>query len=76
MECFSQKLSPDQLGFPAVTTDIRPRQIEAFWHQLGFHLDVLLDEQEELSQTRMARNLATPVIVDTHGQPEPTNPVT
>lgn len=75
LERLSQKLSPDQLAILAVTIDIRLGKIEAFWQQLGLHFDLLLDEQEELSQTRMARNRATPEIVDIHGQPEPTNPV-
>ena len=76
MERLSQKLSPDQLAILAVTIDIRLGEIEEFWQQLGLHFDLLLDEQEERSQTRMARNRATTVIVDTHSQAEPMNPMT
>ncbi|MCB9773080.1 MAG: hypothetical protein H6750_01980 [Nitrospiraceae bacterium] len=50
--------------------------MESFWQQLGLHFDLLLDEQDERSQTRMARNRATTVIVDTHSQAEPMNPMT
>lgn len=67
LERLRQKFPPDQLAILTVTTDIRPREIEAFWQQLGLHFDALLDEQEELSQALMVRNLPTTVIVDTHG---------
>ena len=67
LERLRQKFPPDQLPILAVTTDIRPREIEASWQQLGLHFDVLLDEQEELSQALMVRNFPTTVIVDTHG---------
>lgn len=67
LERLRQKFPADQLAILAVTTDIRPREIKAFWQQLGLHFDVLLDEQEELSQALMVRNLPTTVIVDTHG---------
>lgn len=67
LERLRQKFSPDQLAILAVTTDIRPREIEIFWQQLELHFDVLLDEQEELSQALMVRNLPTTVIVDNHG---------
>ncbi|HSF10781.1 MAG TPA: hypothetical protein VLA60_15325 [Nitrospirales bacterium] len=76
LESLSQKFSPDQLAILAVTTDIRPREIEAFWQELGLHFDVPLDEQRELSQALMVRNRATPTIVDIHRQPEPMNPMT
>ena len=67
LERLRQKFPADQLAILAVTTDIRPREIKAFWQQLGLHFDVLLDEQEELSQALMVRNLPTTLIVDTHG---------
>ncbi|WP_342349920.1 TlpA disulfide reductase family protein [uncultured Nitrospira sp.] len=67
LERLRQKFSKDQLTILAITSDIRPREIEAFWQQLKLHFDVLLDEQEELSQALMVRNLPTTVIVDTHG---------
>ncbi|WP_447963035.1 TlpA disulfide reductase family protein [Nitrospira sp. Ecomares 2.1] len=67
LERLRQKFPPDQLAILAVTTDIRPQEIKVFWQQLELHFDVLLDEQEELSQALMVRNLPTTVIVDTHG---------
>lgn len=56
LELLSQKFSPDQVALLAVTTDIRLREIEAFWQQLGLHFAVLLDEQEVRSQALMVRN--------------------
>jgi peroxiredoxin len=67
LERLRQKSPPDQLAILAVTTDSRPREIQACWQQLGVHFDVLLDEQGELSQALMVRKLPTTVIVDTHG---------
>ncbi|WNM59807.1 TlpA disulfide reductase family protein [Candidatus Nitrospira allomarina] len=67
LERLRQKFPPDQLAILAVTTDIPPREIKIFWQKLNLHFDVLLDEQEELSQALMVRNLPTTVIVDTHG---------
>ncbi|HNP29198.1 MAG: TlpA family protein disulfide reductase [Nitrospira sp.] len=68
LERLRQKFPKDQLTILAVTTDIRPKEIEAFWQQLDLHFDVLLDNQEELSQALMVRNLPTTVIVNPHGQ--------
>ena len=62
------KFPPEQLLILAVTTDIRPREIKAFWKQLGLRFDVLLDEQEELSERLMIRNLPTTILVDAHGR--------
>ena len=56
LELLSQKFSPDQVALLAVTTDIRLREIEAFWQQLGLHFVVLLDEQEVRSHALMVRN--------------------
>ncbi len=67
LERLRQKFLPDRLVIPAVTTDIRPREIEACWQQLELHFDFLLDDQEVLSQALMVRNLPTTVIVDTQG---------
>lgn len=67
LERLRQKFPKDQLTILAVTTDIRPKEIEAFWQQLELHFDVLLDDQEELSQALMVRNLPTTVIVDAQG---------
>jgi thiol-disulfide isomerase/thioredoxin len=68
LERLRQKFSSEQLQILAVTTDIRPREIESFWKQLDLHFEVLLDEQEELSQALMVRNLPTTILVDTHGR--------
>lgn len=68
LERLRQKFPPDQLTILAITTDIRPREIEAFLRELQLHFDVLLDEQEELSQALMVRNLPTTVIVDAQGR--------
>lgn len=59
---------PDQLQILAVTTDIRLQDIKAFWAQLGLHFPALLDEQEELSQALMVRNLPTTILVDPQGK--------
>ena len=67
LERLRRKFSPEQLQILAVTTDIRPREIESFWKQLDLHFEVVLDEQEELSQALMVRNLPTTVIVDAQG---------
>jgi len=67
LERLRQKFSPGQLQILAVTTENRPQEIQAFWQQLELRFDVLLDEQEELSQALMVRNLPTTVIVDAHG---------
>ena len=64
LERLRKTFPQDQLTILAVTTDIRPREIEAFWQQLELNFDVLLDEQEELSQALMVRNLPTTVIVN------------
>lgn len=67
LERLHQKFPSDQLKILAVTTENRPQDIQAFWHQLNLHFDVLWDEHEELSQTLMVRNLPTTVIVDSRG---------
>lgn len=67
LERLRQKFYSDQLQILAVTTENRPQEIQAFWHQLELQFDVLLDEQEELSQTLMVRNMPTTVIFDAHG---------
>ncbi|MDH4193996.1 MAG: TlpA family protein disulfide reductase [Nitrospirota bacterium] len=67
LERLRQKFSPGQLQILAVTTENRPQEIQAFWQQLELRFDVLLDEQEELSQALMVRNLPTTVIVDAYG---------
>jgi thiol-disulfide isomerase/thioredoxin len=68
LERLRQKFSSEHLQILAVTTDIRPREIESFWKQLDLHFEVVLDEQEELSQALMVRNLPTTILVDTHGR--------
>jgi len=68
LERLRRQFSPEHLQILAVTTDIRPREIESFWKQLNLHFEVVLDEQEELSQALMVRNLPTTILVDTHGR--------
>lgn len=68
LERLRQKFPADQLQILAVTTENRPQEIEAFWKQLDLHFEVLLDEQEELSQALMVRNLPTTILVDAHGK--------
>jgi thiol-disulfide isomerase/thioredoxin len=70
LESLRTQFPPDQLQILAVTTDIRPQDIKAFWNQLGLHFPVLLDEQEELTQALIVRNLPTTILVDTRGKIE------
>lgn len=67
LERLRQKIPPDQLTILTVTTDIRPREIEAFRRESQLHFDVLLDEQEEVLQALMVRNLPTMVVGNTQG---------
>jgi len=68
LERLRRQFSPEHLQILAVTTDIRPREIESFWKQLNLHFEVVLDDQEALSQALLVRNLPTTILVDTHGQ--------
>lgn len=67
LERLRQKFPSDQLQILALTTENHPQDIQAFWHQLDLHFDVVWDEHEELSQALMVRNLPTTIIVDSHG---------
>jgi thiol-disulfide isomerase/thioredoxin len=67
LERLRQKFPSDQLQILAVTTENRPQDIQAFWHQLDLHFDVVWDEHEELSQALMVRNLPTTILVDARG---------
>ncbi|PJA81121.1 MAG: thiol-disulfide oxidoreductase ResA [Nitrospirae bacterium CG_4_9_14_3_um_filter_51_5] len=68
LERLRRQFSPEHLQILAVTTDIRPREIESFWKQLNLHFEVVLDDQEALSQALLVRNLPTTILVDTHGR--------
>jgi thiol-disulfide isomerase/thioredoxin len=68
LEKLRQRLDSERFRLFAVTTDIRPQDIANFWDYLDLHFEVLLDEQEALSQALMVRNLPTTVIIDTKGR--------
>ena len=67
LERLRQRLNSERFRLFAVTTDTRHQDIAAFWDQLDLHFEVLLDEQEELSQTMMVRNLPTTILIDSTG---------
>jgi peroxiredoxin len=68
LEHLRQQLDSERFRLFAVTTDIRPQDIATFWNHLDLHFEGLLDEQEELSQALMVRNLPTTVVIDTQGR--------
>lgn len=68
LERLRRRLKSEPFRLFAVTTDIRPQDIAAFWKHLDLHIDVLLDEQENLSQALMVRNLPTTIIIDKNGR--------
>ena len=68
LERLRQQLNSKRFRLFAVTTDTRHQDIAVFWNQLDLHFEVLLDEQEELSQTMMIRNLPTTVLIDPTGR--------
>lgn len=68
LERLREKFPSDQLQILAVTNDIRPHEIQAFWKQLDLHFPVLLDKHEELFQALMIRNLPATLLVDIQGK--------
>ncbi len=62
-----QQFDPEQFLMFAVTADIQPHAIRQFWEHLKLSIPVLLDEDEELSQYFMVRNLPTTILVGPKG---------
>ena len=51
----------------AVTTDIQPKAIQAFWNLLHLNMEVLLDETQEVSQQFFVRGLPTTILIGRDG---------
>ena len=62
-----QQFDPEQFHMFAVTADIQPRAIRQFWEHYKLSIPVLLDEEEELSQYFMIRNLPTTILIGPEG---------
>lgn len=62
-----QRFDPDEFEIYAVTTDIRPRSIRAFWRSLNLTMPVVFDDDETFSQALLVRHLPTTILVDPDG---------
>ena len=60
--------APEEVRVVTVTTDIYPQGITQFLEHLGIRLPVLLDENQELSQSFMVRGLPTTVLIAQDGR--------
>lgn len=62
-----KQFAPDHFQMFAVTADIQPQAIVQFWDYLDLGIPVLLDEEGELSQHMMVRNLPTTILIGPDG---------
>jgi len=62
-----KQLDPVQFALLTVTTDLQRQGIAHFLAQLGISLPVLIDEDQEVSQSFMVRGLPTTVVIARDG---------
>jgi len=62
-----KQLDPAQFALLTVTTDLQRQGIAHFLAQLGISLPVLIDEDQEVSQSFMVRGLPTTVVIARDG---------
>lgn len=68
MERLYRRLQARPFKLFAVTEDIRPKDIAAFWQYLDLHFPVLLDEEGDLAQKLWVRSLPTTILIGPDGR--------
>jgi hypothetical protein len=62
-----KQLDPAQFALLTVTTDLQHQGITHFLSQLGVSLQVLFDEDQEVSRSFMVRGLPTTIVIARDG---------
>jgi len=68
LEQLYRRLQTRPFKLYAVTADIQPQAIKAFWQHLDLHFPVLLDEDGNVAQQLKVRTLPTTIIIGPDGR--------